>query len=40
MLKKFLITIAAAGVIMLNVSFAVPPTFTNQVANPLTTDSS
>lgn len=40
MLKKFFLTIAAAWFLFLNVSFAVPPTFDQQIAKPLTTDNS
>lgn len=39
MIKKFLLTAAAGALIMLNVSFAVPPTFDQQIAKPLTTSS-
>lgn len=40
MLKKLLLTLSAAGIIMLNFSFAVPPTFDQQISKPLTTDTS
>lgn len=40
MVKKFFLTLAAGTLILLNVSFAVPPTFDQQIAKPLTTDSS